>query len=143
MFWYRQRDDCKMHGDDGGRSEGALIEPSTDCHDVDRIALNIILFFSRYWWGLGEIGCWRGIHEQKLNPTTYPFRTRAVVFRLHPVKQIILPLGNPDRNKGDKTEFSDMPLVCANCHRMIHSKSPDCYLVEELKQVIKNNLQKD
>lgn len=45
--------------------------------------------------------------------------------------------------QGDKTEFSDMVLVCANCHRMIHSKSPDCYLVEELKQVLKNNLQKD
>ncbi len=41
--------------------------------------------------------------------------------------------------QGDKTELSDMVLVCANCHRMIHSRFPNCYLVEEVKQILINN----
>ncbi|MDO6522910.1 HNH endonuclease [Shimia thalassica] len=37
---------------------------------------------------------------------------------------------------GDKTKLSDLALVCANCHRMIHAKRP-WLSIQELVGLIK------
>lgn len=41
--------------------------------------------------------------------------------------------------KGEKTKLSDLSILCANCHRIIHRSKP-ILSIDQLKDIIKNTL---
>lgn len=48
----------------------------------------------------------------------------------------IIPLANIDVRR--ETKISDLALVCANCHRMLHRKRP-WLTIEQLKEIVEQN----
>ena len=49
----------------------------------------------------------------------------------------LIPLS--DTNKSQKTKLSDLSLLCSNCHRMIHNKSPLLTISELKDRILKNS----
>jgi predicted HNH restriction endonuclease len=45
-----------------------------------------------------------------------------------------------EMREGDETGIEDIALVCSNCHRMIHRKTP-CYSIKGLKIAITDKIQ--